>query len=53
MINHDLPIIAYHPTSILEKIKAAYWCLSGRVVAIAICIPIDKYLKKEGLNERS
>ncbi len=41
----DLPIIAYHPNSLFEKISAAWWCLSGRVVTIAIWIPKDKYFK--------
>jgi hypothetical protein len=41
----DLPIIAYHPESIFERVKAAWWCLTGRVVTIAIWIPANKYYK--------
>ena len=41
----DLPIIAYHPVSMKEKLKAAWWCLTGRCVTIAIWIPKKKYFK--------
>lgn len=44
---HDFRIIAYNPNSILDKIIAAWWCLSGRVVTIAISIPNEKYFERE------
>lgn len=42
----DLPIIAHHPETIVERIKAAWWCLTGRCVTIAIWIPKDQYFKR-------
>lgn len=42
----DLPIIAHHPETMIQRIQAAWWCLTGRVVTIAIWIPWDKYAKR-------